>query len=125
MVLEEGGLLSVNGRNTTHKAIYQEDKPAVQDLPLTLECMCPVGVFVLGGHVLLMEQGCGGEGQWGHALDFNHRAGSLETSGGLLETVLHRGEWSSAARVWGQGAVTAGGVQQYRAPRDAGCSRKD
>lgn len=67
--------------------------------------------------MLLMEQGCGGEGQWGHALDFNHRAGSLETSGGLLETVLHRGEWFSAARVWGQGAVTAGGVQQYRAPK--------
>lgn len=67
--------------------------------------------------MLPIEQGCAGEGQWGHDLDFNHRAGSLETSGGLLEAVLHRGGWSSAARVWGQGAVTAGDMQQYRAPK--------
>lgn len=43
--------------------------------------------------------------------DINRRAGSLETSGGLLEAVLRRGEWPSAARVWGPGAVTAGEVQ--------------
>lgn len=56
----------------------------------------------------------------GDDLDFDHRAGSLEDLGrlvGALEAVLHRGGWPSAARVWGPGAVTAGGVQQYRAPR--------
>lgn len=43
--------------------------------------------------------------------DFDHRAGSLETSGGLLEAVLRRGGWPSSARVWGPGAATAGDVQ--------------
>lgn len=53
----------------------------------------------------------------GTTLDLDHRAGSLETSEGLLEAVLHRGGWPAAARGWGPGAVTAGGLQQYRAPK--------